>query len=59
MNSDQKHHPESLTTSPCKKPQLYVVSISKLIIMTSLSMGLYLYYWHYRHWLFIRGQHGL
>jgi hypothetical protein len=27
--------------------------------MASLSMGLYLYYWHYRHWLLIRGQHGL
>ena len=58
MTSDQKHHPESLTTSPPKKTQLYVISISKLIIMGSLSMGLYLYYWYYRHWLLIRGQHG-
>jgi len=27
--------------------------------MASLSMGLYLYYWYHRHWLLIRGQHGL
>jgi len=59
MTSDQMHPSESLTTSPSKKTQLYVVSISKLIIMASLSMGLYLYYWNYRHWLLIRGQHGL
>lgn len=59
MTSDQMHPRESLTTSPSKKTQLYVVSISKLIIMASLSMGLYLYYWNYRHWLLIRGQHGL
>ncbi|MBK4994799.1 hypothetical protein IAE39_002973 [Pseudomonas sp. S37] len=59
MSSDQKHHPESLTTSHSKNIQLYVISISKLIIMASLSMGLYLYYWNYRHWLLIRGQHGL
>lgn len=42
MTSDQMHPRESLTTSPSKKTQLYVVSISKLIIMASLSMGLYL-----------------
>ncbi|MNE41064.1 hypothetical protein D3C81_1409750 [compost metagenome] len=58
MNSDQKHHLEPLTTLHPQKTQLYVISISKLIIMGSLSMGLYLYYWYYRHWLLIRGQHG-
>ncbi|MGE8306614.1 MAG: hypothetical protein ACN6PW_19390 [Pseudomonas kermanshahensis] len=59
MTSAQKHHPESPTTSHPQETQLYIISISKLIIMASLSMGLYLYYWYYRHWLLIRGQHGL
>ncbi|WP_256214916.1 hypothetical protein [Pseudomonas sp. LAIL14HWK12:I7] len=59
MTSAQKHHPESPTTSHPQETQLYIISISKLIIMAFLSMGLYLYYWHYRHWLLIRGQHGL
>lgn len=59
MTSDQNHRPESPITSHPQKPQLHVTSISKLIIMAPLSMGLYLYYWHYRHWLLIRGQHGL
>jgi len=48
MNPPEKHN-----------NQLYVVSISKLIIMSASSMGLYLVYWSYRHWLLIRGQRGL
>ncbi|WP_254612373.1 hypothetical protein [Pseudomonas putida] len=59
MTSDQSHRTEPPTTSHPQKTQLHVTSISKLIIMASLSIGLHLYYWYYRHWLLIRGQHSL
>lgn|GEM_PF-6318492 len=53
------HTSESLPAEfPHTRTQLYVTSISKLIIMGGLSAGLYLYYWNYKHWSLIRGQRG-
>ena len=45
--------------SSTEKTQLHVVSLSKFVIVGVLSLGLYIAYCNYRHWLYLRGQSGL
>lgn len=40
---------ESLLPAVCNE-QFYVVSISKLVVLSMATMGLYWLYWHYRQW---------
>lgn len=39
-------------------PRFHVVSVAKLILMSTLTFGAYTTYWYYRQWLLFRGEQG-
>lgn len=58
MGTAITHKLESRTHLPVEHSRLHVISLSKLAIMGIFSIGLYIAYWNYRHWLLIRGERG-
>lgn len=42
-----------------QKSSFYAVSISKLIIMSTLTFGLYDIYWAYKHWKMLEDRNGI
>lgn len=52
------HNLELQTVPRAGQCRHHIISISKLAIMGTFSLGLYFAYWNYRHWLLIRGQSG-
>ncbi|AVD87896.1 MULTISPECIES: hypothetical protein [Pseudomonas] len=59
MNKPLTHNTEQQSHLPNDRTQFHVVSISKYAIMGVFTLGLYIAYCNYRHWLHIRGQRGL
>lgn len=51
MSENPYASPRSETLLPTvSHEQFYVISISKLVILSMATVGLYWFYWHYRQW---------
>lgn len=59
MNKTGTYSSEQQPSPYIESTQFHVTSISKLAIMGVSTLGLYIVYCNYRHWLHIRGQRGL